>query len=197
VNAFLKSTEIIDWQDPKVSRLARSLSEGTSGQLDTARRCFEWVRDNIKHSRDYGASPVACAASEVLGIGSGYCYAKSHLLAALLRANGIPAGLCYQRLSRDGGGAPYCLHGLSAVWLPDTGWYRVDPRGNREGVDAQFTPPIERLAFRVALSGEADLPEVWPDPLPVVVAALRSYKRAEELWEHLPDVELWVDGSTR
>lgn len=65
---------------------------------------------------------------------TGFCYAKSHLLAALLRANGIAAGLCYQRLSVNGGGTPYCLHGLNAVFLKDFGWYRVDARGNKPGI---------------------------------------------------------------
>jgi len=37
-------------------------------------------------------NPVTCKASDVLIYGTGYCYAKSHLLAALLRANAIPAG---------------------------------------------------------------------------------------------------------
>lgn len=192
MDAFLRSTEIIDWSHPDVRTLARDLAEGASNTVEVARRCFEWVRDEIKHSRDYRTSAVTCSASEVLRVGSGYCYAKSHLLTALLRANGIPAGLCYQRLSRDENGAPYCLHGLNAVWLEGFGWYRVDPRGNRESVNAQFTPPLEQLAFPIAFPGEADLPEIWSDPLPVVVEALSSYENAEELWEHLPDVPLWV-----
>lgn len=189
---FLRSTDVIDWHHPDVLRLARSLVRGTSDPVEIARRCFEWVRDEIKHSRDYRLSPVTCSASEVLHHGSGYCYAKSHLLAALLRANGIPAGLCYQRLSRDENGEPYSLHGLNAVYLPEFGWYRVDPRGNRPGVNAHFTPPVEQLAFPIALSGEADLPEIWPDPLPVVVEALRSHTSAESLWENLPDITLWT-----
>ncbi len=152
-----------------------------------AARCFGWVRDKIKHSHDHGLHVVTCAASEVLKEGSGYCYAKSHLLAALLRANGIPAGLCYQRLSRDDDGAPYCLHGLNAVLLPGTGWYRIDPRGNRLGIDAQFTPPVERLAFPITHPGESDLPGIWTDPLSVVVEALRRHSTVEALWDHLPD----------
>jgi len=138
---------------------------------------------------------VTCSASEVLRVGSGYCYAKSHLLAALLRANRIPAGLCYQRLSRGENGAPYCLHGLNAVYLSDFGWYRVDPRGNRQGIDAQFCPPKEQLAYSIVHPGEADLPEIWPDPLPVVVDALKSYTTAESLWECLPDITLWNEGN--
>jgi transglutaminase-like putative cysteine protease len=135
-------------------------------------------------------NPVTCTASEVLHAGTGYCYAKSHLLAALLRANGVPAGLCYQRLSLDGRGAPYSLHGLNAVFLPEAGWYRLDARGNRPGVDAQFVPPVERLAFPATLQGEADLPEIWPDPLPVVVSALRRYSTYDALRDHLPDLLL-------
>jgi transglutaminase-like putative cysteine protease len=107
-----------------------------------------------------------------------------------LRANDIPAGLCYQRLSRDNIGPPFTLHGIVAVYIPPYGWYRVDPRGNRPDVDAQFTPPIERVAFYPTLAGEADLPEVWPDPLPVVVKALQSHKTWDKLWENLPDIDL-------
>src|SRR5437867_9797512 len=95
-----------------------------------------------------------CAASEVLRARTGFCYAKSHLLVALLRANGVPAGLCYQRLALDETGSAFCLHGLAAVWLPAVGWYRIDPRGNKPGVDAQLAPPVERLAFAARLPGE-------------------------------------------
>jgi len=187
---YLQSTEIIDWQHPMVLEKARALCAGVQDVEEKAKCCFNWVRDEIKHSYDYQLSSITCTASEVLSAGSGYCFAKCHLLAALLRANGIPAGLCYQRLSRDDNGPPYTLHGLVAVYLPAHGWYRVDPRGNRPDIDAQFTPPVERLAFHVHLAGEADLPEIWPDPLPVVIKTLRSYYAWHELWENLPDIEL-------
>jgi transglutaminase-like putative cysteine protease len=173
-----------------VSKLAQELSEGVQDAKEVARRCFEWVRDEIKHSHDYQMNPVTCSASEVLQAGTGYCYAKSHLLAALLRANSIPAGLCYQRLSRDDNGAPYSLHGLNAVFLPNGFWYRVDPRGNRPGIDAQFMPPVEKLAFPIAIEGEADLPEILSEPLAVIVEALHSYQTYDALWENLPDITL-------
>src|SRR4051794_397109 len=107
---FLQPNEFIDWRHPAVWQRARALASGNQNQLEVVKRCFEWVRDEVKHSNDYQLNPVTCAASEVLAAGTGFCYAKSHLLAALLRANSIPAGLCYQRLSIDGQGAPYCLH---------------------------------------------------------------------------------------
>jgi transglutaminase-like putative cysteine protease len=190
MDRFLRPTDVIDWTHPEVLERARSLADGSDDHCVVAGRLYEWVRDEIRHSRDFRLEPVTCSASEVLRIGSGFCYAKSHLLAALLRARGIPAGLCYQRLSRDGRSAPFSLHGLNAVHLPGHGWYRVDPRGNRADVDAQYAPPVEHLAFPTALPGEADVPGIFADPLPVVVEALRRHDSADVLWECLPDIEL-------
>ncbi len=189
MNEFLKSTDVIDWRHPEVVARARSLASGCKEPTEIARRCFEWVRDEIRHSLDHGLQPVTCSASEVLKVGSGFCYAKSHLLAALLRANGIPAALCYQRLSCNDDGTEFCLHDLNAIHLQDVGWYRVDARGNRADVDAQFTPPSERLAFQLNSTGEADLPGLFADPLPVVVVALTSHSTANDLCKHLPDLE--------
>jgi transglutaminase-like putative cysteine protease len=191
LNQFLQASIYIDWQHPAVLAKARALADGGEDQTEIARRCFEFVRDEIRHSWDYRMNPVTCKASEVLEHATGYCYAKSHLLAALLRANTIPAGLCYQRLSLAGNGAPYCLHGLNAVWLPDHGWYRIDARGNKPGVDAQFCPPRERLAFSSNGSLEADLPEIWSEPLPVVIKVLTEIATVEAVYENLPDVELF------
>jgi transglutaminase-like putative cysteine protease len=184
---FLKATEIVDWHNPQVRSKALKLASGASGDLEIARRCFEWVRDNIQHSSDYKRNPVTCAASEVLANSTGYCYAKSHLLAALLRANVIPAGFCYQRLSIDDKGPPYSLHGFNAIYLPEFGWYRVDCRGNKPGVDAQFCPPEERLAFRLNFPGERNFTEILPEPLPIVVSTLRKYSKWDELYCNLPD----------
>lgn len=187
---YLRSTDIIDWEHPEVAALAAGLARGVSDRLELVRACFEWVRDEVRHSWDYRQNPVTCRASEVLKHRTGYCYAKSHLLAALLRANGVPTGLCYQRLSVEDSGAPYCLHGLNAVYLEGYGWYRVDPRGNKEGVDAQFTPPVERLAFKLVEPQEIDLPEIWADPLACVVEVLQRCASVEEVRRNLPDVDL-------
>ena len=144
---YLKVSETIDWQHPKIIKCAEKITLECKTSIETAKACFEWVRDEIYHSCDYQMNPVTCKASDVLQYKTGYCFAKSHLLAALLRANQIPAGFCYQRLSIDDKGAPYSLHGFNAVYLSEVGWYRVDARGNKEGINAQFTPPHEQLAY--------------------------------------------------
>jgi transglutaminase-like putative cysteine protease len=190
MDGFLRTTAVIDWDHAEVTAQARRLRDGLDDTLAIARRCFEWVRDTIRHSTDYRLDVVTCSASEVLAHGSGFCYAKSHLLAALLRANGIPAGFCYQRLRVDETGDRRSLHGFNAVHLDGIGWYRVDARGNRHDVDAQFTPPTERLAFRPEAEGEADFPEIWTDPLPIVVEVLRASPSAAMVYRNLPDVQL-------
>lgn len=178
---------MIDWSHPKVLALAAKLATHQTNDIEIAKACFEWVRDQIHHSVDYQRNPVTCRASEVLAHRTGYCYAKSHLLAALLRANSIPAGFCYQRLSIDDQGTPYCLHGLNAVHLQNFGWYRVDPRGNRATVDAQFIPPVEQLAFQPALAAEKDFPDVLSAPLPLVIETLTTYTTWEAVLQNLPD----------
>ena len=186
----LESSEYIDWQQSEVLAKALSLAEGLKSEEQIARACFEFVRDEIKHSWDFQTNPVTCKASDVLKYGTGYCYAKSHLLAALLRANKIPTGLCYQRLT-IGDKPPFCLHGLNAVYLKDHGWYRIDARGNKEGVSAEFTPPIEQLAFPIVSEGESDLPEIWTEPLPVIVDVLTQYLDFQDVANNLPDILLY------
>ena len=187
---YLKSTDIIDWKHPIVLEQALKLSNNLDNPIEIAKCCFEWVRDEIYHSYDFQMNPVTLKASEVLENKTGFCYAKSHLLAAFLRANRIPSGLCYQRLSVYKNGPPFCLHGLNAVFLPRIGWYRIDARGNRKGIYAQFDPPAEQLAFTVKLKGEADLPEIWPEPLSIIVNTLSKYKKHEDVLSNLPDISL-------
>jgi transglutaminase-like putative cysteine protease len=184
---FLRSTRIVDWTTLEVLRLALSLSDDSSDQVEIARRCFEWVRDKIEHTVDYGRDEVTSRASDVLRVGTGFCYAKSHLLVALLRANGIRAGFAYQRLALSDEGHAFCLHGLAAIDVAGHGWYRVDPRGNKPGVEAQFTPPAERLAFPCSKTGELIFPRIYSEPVPAVARALESYRSASILSTCLPD----------
>lgn len=185
---FLGFDNWIDGDHPAVARQAAVLAGASSSPLALVQNSFEFVRDRIAHSGDAGRGPITCKASDTLVHEIGYCYAKSHLLAALLRANGVPTALCYQRLSVGGGDGPYCLHGLNAVFLPDHGWYRIDARGNKPGVDARFTPPREQLAFAIQEAGERDLRGLYAAPLAVVVRALTTHASVAQLGANLPDM---------
>ena len=108
-----------------------------------AKAAFEFVRDTIPHSQDAGDPRVTWRASDVLEQRTGICYAKAHALAALLRAEGIPAGAA----ATSDDDVSDVVHGLVAVRLPRGAGHRQDPRGNKPGVDARFSLDGERLAF--------------------------------------------------
>jgi len=187
---YLKVSEVIDWEHPEIMERAKQIALGFETPMAIAQACFEWVRDEICHSFDYQMNPVICRASDVLEYKTGFCYAKSHLLAALLRANQIPTGFCYQRLRIDDKDALYSLHGFNALHLPEIGWYRVDARGNKEGVNAQFSPPQERLAFKTQFPGEADFQSILAEPLQIVVQALQAQAKWDEMLRNLPDISV-------
>ena len=192
---YLASTEFINWQHPSVLAKAISLAASKASTTEIAKACFQFVRDDIEHCWDYKRDILTCSASEVLEHKTGYCYAKSHLLAALLRANNIPAGLCYQRLTIKNDQPPFCIHGLNAVYLPDIGWYRLDPRGNRHDVDAQFIPPKEQLAFPIIINGEMDFPSIYATPLPAIIKLLTQHPNVAATADQLPDFASLPDES--
>ena len=61
-------------------------------------------------------------------------------------------------------------------------------RGNKDGVDAQFLPPFEKLAFELQ-ENEFDISEIYEEPLPEVVDALNTYKTYDEMCNNFPDVK--------
>ena len=199
---YLESSEIIDYEDPKILFAAQMLMDRMMHELDEnpdaalpdpemqlARVTYEYVRDRISHSWDINTSEITLKASDVLSRKHGLCYAKSHLLAALLRANGIPAGLCYQYLRLDGTQeTDLILHGLNAVYFSSIGrWIRLDARGNKIGVTAEFSVDEEKLAFPVQPGlGETDIPIIFSGPDRAVMRTLQKYESLPELMKHLP-----------
>ena len=195
IDDYLKHDDVIDFKNEAVSKLADALFQKADDELDFIKAAYEFVRDNISHSADRGEDAVTCAASEVLKAGHGICFAKSHLLAALLRAKSVPAGFCYQKLILDDETAPVLIyHGLNGVYIKDLKkWIRLDARGNKVGVNAQFSLETERLAFAVRPElGEEDGFVIYPAPDAKVVEKLRNAKTRTELWGNLPDeLEYW------
>jgi transglutaminase-like putative cysteine protease len=172
-DAYRAPSKLIDYGHPLVQAVRADHPRRGRSDIALAEEIYLFVRDEIPHSWDIQAHEVPARASEVLTYRHGICYAKSHLLAALLRAHSIPAGICYQRLvlfedPADG----YSVHALNAVYLDDH-WIRLDARGNKPGVDAQFSLGKERLAFPVRPElDERDYPEIRAFPHPDVVKSL-------------------------
>lgn len=169
LDPYLVSSSIIQASAPEITELARRLRTKNPDDLSFMRAAFEWVRDHINHSFDVRDPRVTITATEVLAQGVGLCYAKSHLLAALLRSERIPTGLCYQRLATEHG---HVIHGLIAVYRQGR-WCRLDPRGNNDRVSSAFDLEAESLAYRPNPElGEIDYPQVYSLPASEVITAL-------------------------
>ena len=191
INEYLKCDEVIDFYYNDVSKLADQLYSESESETEFVKMAYEYVRDMISHSADISADTVTCSASEVLKAGHGICFAKSHLLAALLRCKGIPAGMCYQKLILDDVTAPVLIyHGLNGVYLKEyQKWIRLDARGNKPGVNAQFSVDKEQLAFDVRKDkGETDDHTIYPCTDKYIAARLKNSDSREKLWDDLPDV---------
>ncbi len=189
IEEYKKYDEIIDYENESVKNLSDLLYGKSEDEIDYIRRSYEYVRDSVAHSADAGEEMITISASEVLSAGHGICFAKSHLLAAVLRAKGIPTGFCYQKLILDEDTAPVLIfHGLNGVYIKDLKkWIRLDARGNKPGVDAQFSLDKEQLAFPVRPEkGEEDSFIVYPYPDLQVLKAMRQSRSRAELWDDLP-----------
>ncbi|MEW1686809.1 transglutaminase family protein [Streptomyces sp. NPDC091265] len=186
LSAYLAPDEAIDHEHPLVRETAARLRSESTDAYSYAAAAYAFVRDDIVHSSDSGDTRVTWRASDALATRNGICHAKSHALAALLRAEGIPAALCYQRLTEDGTPGP--VHGLIALRLPGRdGWDRQDPRGNRPGVDAQFSLDEERLAWAPRLEfNEMDYPVLYAAPHPLVLRGMQAAADRAQLWHTLP-----------
>lgn len=154
---YLEETEAIDYNNPIIQEKVKELKQISQSQLDYIENAYKFVRDKIPHSWDIKSEIVSRCASDVLINRTGICWTKSCLLAALLRANGIPAGISYQLLTgtdRDG----YIIHALNTVFISEQNkWIRLDAVGNKENVHAEFSLEEERLAYPIRSQlGEID-----------------------------------------
>lgn len=180
---------VIQFNTPLILDKIEEIKSLTNSDKERAKMAFELARDGISHSFDTKYQPVTISAEDALEQKEGICFAKSHVLASLLRGMGIPTGFCYQRVLRKGTlESGHALHGLNAVYFPDTGWFRVDPRGNKNGINSQFNMKEEQLAYPIRPElGEVDYPNVFAKPLPSVIQAMRDSKSCEELFYKRPE----------
>lgn len=154
------------------------------------KNAFHFVRDDIHHSWDVKDKRVTVSASDCLREGVGICWTKANLLAALLRANGTPSVFSYQRLilgtTPDMG---YCIHALNTVYLDSIGkWLRLDARGNKKNVQAEFSLDGDKLAFYPNDIGEIDYHDNHSQPDRGLMVVLEKSTDAIDMYlHHLPD----------
>ena len=167
MSEFLSASRYINWNNASILSKSAEFMQAYADEIQLVKAIYEFVRDDIKHSWDIQDRRITRSATEVLEQGVGICWAKANLLAALLRACGIPTGICYQRLTLgDSPESGLCIHALNAVYIRSLNrWLRLDARGNKVGVDAKFDIDKEKLAFPVREEfGEVDYEIVYATP---------------------------------
>src|SRR5450631_664807 len=140
---FLVSTAFVDSDSSEVCAfVARSL-DGAENLPATARaiRLFDAVRDRIRYDPfDVGTAEDDYKASRIAGKPANYCVPKAILLAAALRATGIPAAVGFAdvrnhlnspKLAELMGTDLFIYHGYVALWL-DGRMFKVTPAFNTE-----------------------------------------------------------------
>jgi len=190
---YLDENRDIDFSHLAVREKIKELYAGCTSEDSKIKKAFEFVRDEISHSWDIQSTRITRRASEVLFFKEGICYAKSNLFAALLRAVGIPTGFCYQRVTiGDTPNTGYCIHALNAVYIFEIGkWVRLDTRGNKKGVNAQFSTDVEQLAFPIREHyDEKDYETVYMNPVEKTMTTLSSNSNCLEMYTKFLPTEL-------
>jgi transglutaminase-like putative cysteine protease len=174
---YLLSSEIVDFDNELLRQKALELSKGAKSNIQKTKIIYEFVRDEINHSSDINSNDVVYKASDVLNEGHGLCFGKSHLMAALLRCENIPAGFCYQKLSTSSG---KIFHALNGVYV-DEKWFRLDARGNVGEINAQFSLNEEKLAYSPKKEiGDVDYPQIYSNPCPEIIKILKINSKLDE-----------------
>lgn len=143
VARFRARTRLVDSDHPDVVATAMRVSAGAVDDVERARRLHDFVRDEIR----FGWTPAfdAQKASEVLASRVGFCNTKSTLLAALLRASGIPARVHFVTVNRK------LLHGLirPPARFVDHSYLEVFLEGRWIGIDSYS---VDSQLHRAALA---------------------------------------------
>jgi transglutaminase-like putative cysteine protease len=136
---FLLTTEFIDSDSPEIQAFAQKAVAGAMTPREKAVKLYYAVRDGIYYD-PYRIEPTrnAFQASTILRQGYGYCVAKAVVLAAVLRAEGIPCKLHFadvrnhlttERLKKLMQTDTFFYHGYNDIFL-DGRWIKVTPTFN-------------------------------------------------------------------
>lgn len=185
---FTKETEYVDYNNDIIQTKIKELFSDKMDDVEKARVAYEFVRDEIPHSFDCNATVITAKASDVLKYKTGICHAKSNLLAALLRSQNIPTGFCFEHItlaSDDSMG--YCVHAYNAVYL-NNHWIYLDARGNKEGVNAEFSLDEPILAYSPRENYDEYLFEgIYANPQMETMKMLEKATCLQEIMDNIPE----------
>ncbi len=137
--ACLRPTRFVDSDSPEIIAYARRAAGDAEDNLEKARRLYLAVRDDLRYDPFLvGLEPEGYTAGSTLARGSGFCVTKAAVLAAVARAEGIPARLGYAdvrnhltspRLLELMGTDVFAYHGYTELYLGGK-WLKATPAFN-------------------------------------------------------------------
>jgi transglutaminase superfamily protein len=156
LDAYLRSGGYIQSDDEAIRKTAKEVAGAEKDPVKAARLLESWVHENV---RDKNLKTAFGSAREVLDRREGDCTEHSVLLAALLRASGIPArvtaGLVHQK-------GIFAGHMWTEAYLGR--WVPLDAALGSEGAGP------DRIAFSVSSLDETSLPQLLLDVVLVIGA---------------------------
>ncbi len=163
----------IESGNPQIVALAQQLAGGKGTVCQQVRAFYDYIGDHLVYTfngKNWGAQAA-------LGSMGADCTEYADLLAALSRAQGIPAryfeGLLY--LDQQSDSTANSTHAWTEVYLPSTGW-------------AMFDPTLGRTLGK----RDAYFAHATPDHIIVTLGASPSVLRGSSYWTHL----YWPGNST-
>ena len=185
---FLEETEYVDWKDMLITRETSQTIIGCKTDEDKVKAVFEFVRDGITNAMNIDSVALPWTASTTVRAMVGTDDSKAMVFAAMVRALGIPAGFCYQRLTVvDDDSEGYYLHCYNAVYL-DGKWIKVDASGRLGARDATFCKIEPDLAFIPReVYGESNISGIFARPYEKSMDVLKSAERISDIIFGLPD----------
>ena len=138
--AWLRPTPFVDSDAPAIIAFAREAAGAGGDARERAVALYYAVRDRITYTPycDF-RSPDTYRASAVLAKGAGFCVGKAALLAAVARAEGIPARLAFADVRNH-----LCTPRLRALVNGDVFYYHGYVELELEGRWVKATPAFDR-----------------------------------------------------
>ena len=185
---FLEATKYVDYHEEVIQQMVRKLFSDGMSDLEKTRAAYEFVRDEIPHSFDCNATIIVAKASDVLRYQNGICDAKANLLAALLRSQNIPTGFCYEHITLVADDSlGYCVHAYNAAYL-DGRWIKLDARGNKEGINSQFSMGEPMLSYPPrAEYDEYFFRWIYANPHQKTMDMLEAADSIQYIMDHIPE----------
>ncbi len=153
VNEYLEPSYVIDADSPSIQAKAGELAAGLESDIEKSVALFYFVRDSITFDPYAPGELIEYnRASTVLERGSGFCYQKAIVLAAMARSLGIPARLGFADIRNHQLSARFVekmygsnllvYHGYTELFI-DGSWIIATPAYDKALCDRKGYVPVE------------------------------------------------------